>query len=315
MPVILPGSADGLRSNRLPAGNEGVVDIRPLAQADVVAAAQVQMSSFDDLDQRMGEPTNPITEQRRTWAQVRLRHFLAHDAGGCWAATDATGELIGVSLASIRGDLWGLSLLAVATGGQSAGVGRRLLDATLGYAEGCARAVILSSLDPRAMRLYASSGFDLHPQIQAEGIPDLRDMPASVERARYIKQLDAALLEDIDQQVRGATRGPDHELMAQRCSLFVCDDDRGRGYAHRTTTGHIATLSASDDATASDLAWRCLEQAAAANTSIAVSHVSAGQQWAISTALAARLTLRADGPVMWRGGSPPPAYLPSGSLL
>jgi GNAT superfamily N-acetyltransferase len=292
-----------------------MVTVRPLTEADVVVATQVQLTSFDDLEQRMGESPTPITEQRRTWAEIRLRHFLAYDAGGCWVATDRAGEVIGVSLASVRGDLWGLSLLIVAPGVQSAGVGRRLLDAALGYSDGCDRAVILSSQDPRAMRLYANSGFDLHPQIQAEGIPDLRDMPASVVRARQMNRLDGALLEDIDQQVRGATRGPDHELMAQRCTLFVCDDDAGRGYAHRTTTGHIAALSASDDATASDLAWRCLEQAAAVGTSIAVSHVSAGQQWAIRTSLAARLTLRTDGPAFWRGGSPPPAYLPSGSLL
>jgi predicted N-acetyltransferase YhbS len=291
------------------------MSIRPLTEADVAAAAQVQLTSFDDLDQRMGESPGPITERRRTWAEIRLRHFLAYDADGCWVATDSSGELIGVSLASIRGDLWGLSLLAVATGVQSGGVGRQLLDAALGYSDGCDRAVILSSQDPRAMRLYAGSGFDLHPQVQAEGIPDLRDMPASVERARQMKRLDVGLLEDIDLEVRGATRGPDHELMALRCTLFVCDDDAGRGYAHRTTTGHIAALGASDDATASDLAWRCLEQAASVNTSIAVSHVSAGQQWAIRTSLAARLTLRADGPAFWRGGAPPPSYLPSGSLL
>jgi GNAT superfamily N-acetyltransferase len=291
------------------------VSIRALTEADIAAAAEVQMTSFDDLDQRMGESPGPITEHRRTWAMTRLRHFLRHDPGGCWVATDPAGEIIGVSLASIRGDLWGLSLLTVAPGVQSGGTGRQLLDAALGYADGCDRAVILSSQDPRAMRLYASCGFELHPQVQAEGIPDLREMPASVERARQVNQLDPTLLEEIDLQVRGATRGPDHELMALRCTLFVCDDAAGRGYAHRTTTGHIAALSASDDATASDLAWRCLEQAASVNASIAVSHVPANQQWAISTSLAARLALRADGPAFWRGGSPPPAYLPSGSLL
>jgi hypothetical protein len=140
-------------------------------------------------------------------------------------------------------------------------------------------------------------------------------MPASVERAQHAERLDAALLEGVDQQVRRATRGPDHELMAQRCTLFVCDDEAGRGYAHCTTTGHIAALAATDEVTAGDLAWRCLQQAAVTGTSIAVHHVSAGQQWAVRTVLAARLTLRADGPVMWRGGSPPAAYLPSGSLL
>jgi GNAT superfamily N-acetyltransferase len=306
MPAILPGAGR----------NEGVTPtIRPLAEPDVVAAGEVQIASFDDLDQRLGEPPTPVTDARRDWVQIRLRHFLAHDPGGCWVSTNEAGDLTGVALASIRGDLWGLSLLVVAPGVQSAGAGRALLDTALGYADGCERAVILSSSDPRAMRVYATSGFDLHPQVQANGVPDLRTMPSSVARVHQAEPADPALLEAIDQQVRRATRGPDHELMARRCTLFVCDDDAGRGYAHCTTTGQLAALAASDDATASLLMWRCLEQAATANSSITVSHITAGQQWAISTALAARLSLSPDGPAFWRGGSPPSPYLPSGALL
>jgi GNAT superfamily N-acetyltransferase len=291
------------------------VSIRPLTEADVVAAADVQMASFDDLEHRLGEPPTPVTDVRRGWAQARMRHFLSHDQAGCWVATNAAGDVTGISLASVRGDLWGLSLLVVAPGVQSAGAGRRLLDAALAYADGCDRAVILSSPDPRAIRLYATSGFELHPQMQARGVPDLRAMPGSVARVQQAEPADPALLEAVDQQVRRATRGPDHALMALRCTLFCCDDDAGRGYAQCTTTGQIAALAASDDATAADLMWRCLKQAATAHTSITVGHITAGQQWAIRTALAARLSLSPDGPVFWRGGSPPPAYLPSGALL
>jgi GNAT superfamily N-acetyltransferase len=292
-----------------------IASIRPLAEPDVVAAVEVQLASFDDLDHRRGEPPTPVTDIRRDWAQARVRHFLTHDPGGCWVSTNDAGAVTGAALASVRGDLWGLSLLVVSPRLQSAGAGRALLDAALGYADGCDRAVILSSHDARAIRLYATSEFDLHPQIQATGVPDLRERPADLERVRQGGSTDAALLEAIDQQVRRATRGPDHELMARRCALFVCDDDAGRGYAQCTTTGHIAALTASDAATASLLMWRCLGQAAAASTSITVGHITAGQQWAIRTALAARLSLAADGPVMWRGGSPPSPYLPSGALL
>jgi GNAT superfamily N-acetyltransferase len=198
---------------------------------------------------------------------------------------------------------------------QSGGAGRALLDVALGYAEGSDRAVILSSQDPRAIRLYATSGFDLHPQVQAKGAPDLRDLPADIERVREGGPADADLLEAVDQKVRRATRGHDHELMARRCALYVCDDDAGRGYAQCTTTGQVAALTATDEATASVLMWHCLERAAAAGVSITVGHITAGQQWAVRTALAARLSMATAGPVMWRGGSPPAPYLPSGALL
>jgi GNAT superfamily N-acetyltransferase len=289
--------------------------IRPLAGPDVVAAVEIQLASFDDLDRRLGEPPTRVTDIRRDWAQARVRHFLTHDAGGCWVSTNDAGEITGVALASVRGDLWGLSLLVVTPRLQSAGSGRALLDAALGYADGCDRAVILSSRDARAIRLYAMSGFDVHPQLQATGVPDLREQPADSERVRTGGAADAPLLEAVDQQVRRATRGPDHDLMARRCELFVCDDDAGRGYAQCTTTGQIAALAASDDATASLLMWRCLDVAAAAKQSTTVGHITAGQQWAVRTALAARLSLGPTGPVLWRGGSPPSPYLPSGALL
>jgi GNAT superfamily N-acetyltransferase len=300
----------------LPAGrNDVVTSIRPLTEADIEAAGQVQVAAFDDLDRRMGEKTPPISAERWKRVHGRIRHFLIHDPGGSWVSTSDDGAVTGVALASVRGDLWGLSLLVVKPGGQSGGAGRQLLNATLGYAEGCDRAVILASRDPRAVRLYATSGFDLYPQMAADGVPDLQQLPETVSRVRPLESGDASLLERIDQQVRRATRGPDHELLGRNTG-FVCDDDAGSGYAYVTTDGgYLTTLVACDERTASDLLWRCLQEIGSAGLSANVSDLGANQQWAMRVALQARLALNPRGPVLWRGGSPPPAYLPSGALL
>ncbi|HEX4082667.1 MAG TPA: hypothetical protein VHX40_06840, partial [Acidimicrobiales bacterium] len=85
-----------------------MTSIRPLTEADVEAAGQVQVAAFDDLDRRLGDAVPAISEAR--WARVhgRIRHFLTHDPGGSWVSTSDDGEVTGVALASVRGDLWGL---------------------------------------------------------------------------------------------------------------------------------------------------------------------------------------------------------------
>src|SRR6476619_4719490 len=123
------------------------VIVRPLTRADVDDAAAVQRAAFDDHDRRRGDPVPETTPERIEGQRRRITHFLVHDAAGAWVA-DADGRVIGVSLALKRGDLWGLSLLVVDPGVQSRGIGRRLLDAALTYADPDAPAVILSSRDP-----------------------------------------------------------------------------------------------------------------------------------------------------------------------
>src|SRR5206468_6710760 len=108
------------------------------------------------------------TPERMEGQRRRISHFLTHDPDGSWVA-DADGRVVGVALALKRGGMWGLSLLVVDPAVQSKGVGRRLLDAALTYAEPDQPAVILSSRDPRAIHRYASAGFDLYPQMRASG--------------------------------------------------------------------------------------------------------------------------------------------------
>jgi GNAT superfamily N-acetyltransferase len=290
------------------------VTIRPMAGADVRGAAEVQVASFGDLDRREGVVPRPITDDLWEIFYARHRHFMRHDPDGTWVAADGD-RIIGVALALKRDSLWGLSLLVVDPTVQSAGTGRRLLDASLAYAEGCDRAVILSSKDPRAMRAYATSGFDLHPQVTATGTPDVAALPALHARVRDGSVEDGEWADRIDRAVRGAKRGPDHPRLATDMAMFVVDNVDGAGYAYVRNHGEIAAIAATDDDTATALLWRALAHTIDLGEPATVPHVNGGQQWAIRASYLARLSVAPAGPVFYRGMTPPPSYLPSGAYL
>lgn len=261
-----------------------------------------------------GDPTDPSTFPPDVTArqQRRINQFLTHDPGGAWVAASTAG-VIGVALALRRGDLWGLSLLAVRPDRQANGIGRRLLDATLTYAVDARRAVIVSTSDPKAMACYAGAGFDLHPQVAARG--PVRRLAAVSSRVRDGGSADVELAEGVDAVVRGARRGPDQLLLAETWQMFVVDDGDGRGYAYVRQNGEVEVVAATDETTASALLWRCLAYAADKGVEASVEHANAQQQWATRVMIEAGLSLRPSGPVFWRGAAPPPCYLPSGPWL
>jgi GNAT superfamily N-acetyltransferase len=290
------------------------VIVRPLTLDDVDQAVQIQVAAFADLAVRVHEPPTVVTEALLERSRLRHRHFITHDARGSWAAT-VDGKLIGCGLALRREGLWGLSLLVVDPAAQSAGAGRKLLNATLDYADGCQRGVILASTDARAIRAYATSGFALFPQVAASGKPTLDATPASVSRVRDGNAADRALADVIDRGVRGAGRGADHEVIsASGGDMYVVDDADGRGYAY-LRGGEVYLLAATDDDTATALLWRCFMRGGELGLETHVDHMTGEQQWAIAACFAARLAVRPGGPVFWRGATPPRAYVPSGAFL
>jgi GNAT superfamily N-acetyltransferase len=280
---------------------------------DIEAARVVQAAAFAGPD----DPTDPSTFPPEVTARQhrRYRHLLAEDAAGCWVA-DGPDGVVGVALALLRDDLWGLSLLAVQPDLQARGIGRRLLDASLTYAASADRSVILSTSDPKAMACYAGAGFELHPQVAARG--KVRRTPPADPRVRAGDAGDAGdltLADDVDRVVRGAARYGDQRVLAEMWSMYVVDDDRGRGYAYVRDNGEVEAVAATDDETATALLWRCLAHAVDKDVEASVEHANARQQWAVRVILEAGLSLRPSGPVFWRGGSPPASYLPSGPWL
>lgn len=271
-----------------------------VATADRVAAAALPPSG--------GDP-----DRRRRWMHARIGRLVTTDPQGAWVATDEDGAVIGVALALIRDGIWGLSLLAVAPDRQERGTGRALLDAALRHADGARGWLIASSVDPKAMRLYARAGFQIHPCVAASGPLNRSRLPAGLRsREAGPERLEQAGA--LAREVRGGAYDPDDLRLYLDHSdgrLLMCGDD---GFAIGRQ-GSTTMVVARDDATAADLLWSVFATADPGATVLA-DFVSAGQDWAVRVALEAGLDLTPDGPYFSRGAvGPLRPFLPSGALL
>src|SRR3954468_101174 len=213
------------------------IRIRPMESADVAAADLVAYDALYGALPNVGE----TYEQRARRGQSRIAHLLGTDPGGAWVAEGERGRVVGVALALVREGLWGLSLFAVEPALQGNGVGRRLLDAALGYADGSRGAIILSSTDPKAMRRYARAGFALRPLVAAAGIVDRERLPARHPQVDEATGDDIGPTEEASRAGRGATHAPDiPNQLANGCQLLVLGD---RGFVvHRE--GSVRLLAA-----------------------------------------------------------------------
>ena len=280
--------------------------IRPMADADAGAVHELSIATFEDLAERLGEPAQPRPAVGS--ALIRIRHLIETDPAGALVA-EVDGRLVGAALAIVRGGLWGLSLLVVLPGHQSAGLGRALLAAALEHGDGGVRGgVILASPDSRALRAYARAGFQPHPCLDASGAPRTIDAPAGVRDGTVE---DLALTETVDHAVRGAPHGRDIvALLAAGCRLLVAEE---RGYA--VVREGVRLLAALDEATAQDL-LRTAIAATPRGEEARVEWITSAQPWAVEPVLEAGLRLHPGGAVFLRGKVGPFApYLPSGAYL
>jgi len=280
------------------------MEIRPMRAEDAAAGYRLMIEAWGE------DPTPLPPGVARQRGEGRILHLLRTDPGGCFSAVGADGEVCGVGIALVREGIWGLSLLVVAADRQAQGIGRRLLDATLGYADGTRGQIILSSTDPKAMRRYARAGLRLVPMVSAAGIVDRSRIPA-IEGVREGTPADFAATAAFSRTVRGASHATDlPEMAAYGRTLLV--HERGFAVHDRGTPRLLAAL---DDEAAAALLWACLAAGAPGST-VHVDFIGPGQDWAVRTVLEAGLALSPDGPVFVRGElGPLRPYLPSGAYL
>jgi len=247
-------------------------------------------------------------------AQLAARHraharFVERDPDGAWVAVADDDEPLGVAESIRRGDFWGLSMLFVHPGFQSRGVGRQLLDATLGYASGARVRMIQSSTDPRAMRRYALAGLSMHPAAFVNGTPDRRAIPAGLA-GRDGDKADLELVQEVELQLgRSRTEDVAFGLEDDRFRLEVVDEGvERRGWA-LWHPGRLFMLGATDEDTAGTLLWRYL---ASEEGAVVIDGLTSHQDWAFLVAHAARLTLRVGGAMFVEGMPIPGPWIPSG---
>jgi GNAT superfamily N-acetyltransferase len=286
--------------------------VRLLQPSDVPEAAAVGGAALSDQIPVEFQPQSPVERAAMVRRQhARVAHLLDTDPEGSWV-TEIDGEVVGVALALVRDDVWGLSLFGVRPGLQGQGVGGPLLAAALGYAEGRRGGIILSSTDPRAMRSYFRAGFSVKPALAAAGEINRSRIPSGLKSRAGDVDADRELLDAVSRHVRTAAHGPDlHAFIEGGCAPVVLD---GRGFAmHRG--GSPVVLAAVDDEAATDLLWSCLA-GGAAGAAVHVDFITEGNDWAVAVALEAGLSLSPDGPVFVRGDTGPmKPYLPSGAYL
>jgi GNAT superfamily N-acetyltransferase len=284
--------------------------IRPLRPEDVPAAADVGWRALSPYMPGAVAEDAVDPGPRVAYQRARVAHLLDTDPAGCWVA-EAGGEVVGVALGLVRDDVWGFSLFGLLPAHQGRGVGRDLLGAALTHAEGRRGGIILSSVNPAAMRSYFRAGFRILPTVSLGGIADPRAIPSGLRARPGDPDADAGTLDLASRHVRGASHRPDVPTMLGASELLVLE---GEGFAvHRE--GKVALLAATSDAAARDLAWSCLAAAPRGGT-VEMEFVSAGNDWAVDVGLRAGLSLSPEGPIFVRGvlGTLRP-FIPNGAYL
>jgi|HubBroStandDraft_1064217.scaffolds.fasta_scaffold67414_3 GNAT superfamily N-acetyltransferase len=290
-----------------------MVTLRPMTETDVPGAVEAFDSGFLSMRVRYGLPItgNSIQAERRR--QNRTRHFLASDPGGSWVADDE-GQIVGMSQSFVRDDYWMLSQLGTVPGRQGRGLGRELLRLALSHGDPRSRGTIQCSRDPKAMALYSSFGFAMHPVVAAYGPlrPGTVSRPPDVTRHEGADITDAhvAVVAAIDRKVRKSTRTIDIQAMlAEEGHRLLLLGDQAYAIAKDE---RIVTLGARNEDAAAQVLRAMLADAPAGET-IEVNWLTSAQQWAIRVLTEAGIELQPYGPVMVRGmDGPPSPYIPSG---
>jgi len=284
-----------------------------MTDADVPAA----VAAFDSGMLAMLAPpplpvtANSIQDERRR--QDRTRHFLGTDPGGSWVAEEGR-TVIGMSQSFVREDYWMLSQLGTVPGRQGHGVGRELLRLALSHGDPGSPGTIQCSRDPKAMALYTSFGFVLHPVVAAWGVmrPGSVTRPAEVRRLEpdAVTDRELEVIDGIDRAVRGSARTVDIvSMLSQPGNRLLLHADQGYAVARDE---RIVTLGARQEESAS-LVLRAMLAETPVGETIEINWLTSAQQWAIRVVVEAGIELQPYGPVMVRGmDGPPTPYIPSG---
>lgn len=209
------------------------VKIRPVAPGDREACGRILYDAFQHIAELHNFPPDfPNPEV----ALMVLDSLLAMRWG---VAAEIDGRVVGSCFAQEQDGIVGVGPISVDPGQQKAGVGRRLMQATLEHgkdADGIR--LVQDSFNATSLSLYASLGFEVkEPLVVLAGAPRSR-APKGVE-VRPLRPEDVDSCNELSRSVHGIARPADLQLALERLGPLVVErEDRVTGYA--TTLDHWA---------------------------------------------------------------------------
>ena len=230
------------------------ITLRRATSGDTEACYQLFMESVADLSARQGTPWD--ADLADVWVRLEpMLRLLEEHAAEWWVAEDAaSGELAGYARSVERGGLFELSEFFVRPGKQSAGVGRRLLEAAFPVGRGDVRAIIATT-DVRALaRYYRAGTVARFPILSLESQHPTADGtapqgPGALEPVRA-SAADLIILAEIEREVLEFDRGPAETtwLLGQREGYLYLRDGRpvAMGFVGQVGSGPVAALDPND---------------------------------------------------------------------
>jgi GNAT superfamily N-acetyltransferase len=229
------------------------ITLRRATSGDTEACYQLFMESVADLSARQGTPWD--ADLADVWVRLEpMLRLLEEHAAEWWVAEDASGELAGYARSVERGGLFELSEFFVRPGRQSAGVGRRLLEAAFPMGRGEVRAIIATT-DVRALaRYYRAGTVARFPILSLETAP-IADGAAQQGTGNALEPVrastaDLTVLAEIEREVLEFDRGPTETtwLLGQREGYLYLRDGRpvAMGFIGQVGSGPVVALDPND---------------------------------------------------------------------
>jgi GNAT superfamily N-acetyltransferase len=254
---------DGARTGSATVG----LAFRPVRAAELAECAAIWRTAINAYIGRLGQAEVPPEMAPITRLYT---HLQATDPDRFVVATvpDGAGErLIGFAAATVREQLWYLSMLFVLPDFQGAGLGRQLLARVAPEDGTLTRAVATDSAQPISNAMYAAEGMvPRMPLFSLTGLPHrpeaFGDLPSGVTPMAFDEiaagppggqghQMLVEAVDALDREVLGVAHPVDHRFLRSESRhgwLYRGPDGTPIGYGYAGEAGRVGPVAVRDEA-------------------------------------------------------------------
>ena len=286
------------------------IEYRLANNNDLSQVSAVEATAVDNVNKKygfFGGRTNPFFDV------IYFEFLMKKIPHAFWVAEDR-GKIVGLSTSWVRGSLWFLADLFILPSHQGKGVGRSLIERTLGSWRNATilnRALITFAYNPTSISLYMR--FKMYPReplyfASASSAALQKNLrPSSKMRYEEVTNLNesAAKLKRIDKDALGFPLEWHHEYFLEvqgaKCFVFT-KDERAEGYAYVRKDGRVGPLAVTSRLSLEDVMTTTISLAAEQDTAKVLTLYTGSSVRQVSAAL--KCGLRINSPMLFMSTKP-----------